>query len=61
MLFVDLKIDETIEIGGISVRLVRKTGQLARLAIDANKDTKIHHVKRESALQPEKNDIIAID
>ena len=40
-LMVDLKVGETLVIGTSSVRLVKKSGQLARLEVKANRDTVI--------------------
>ncbi len=44
MLHLDLKINETIQIGDVLITLVKKTGQLARLSIDASKDKEIKRV-----------------
>lgn len=41
MLHLDLKINETIQIGDVLITLIKKTGQLARLSIDASKDIDI--------------------
>lgn len=44
-LTVDLKIGETVTIGGATVRLEKKSGQLARLVIVADDHTPIHTPK----------------
>lgn len=46
---VDLKVGETLMIGSASVRLEKKSGQMARLVIEAEQDTKIKHPARMSA------------
>lgn len=48
MLYVDLKVHEFIDIGGVKITLQSKTGQLARLSIEADKNVKI--------ITPMKND-----
>lgn len=40
-LMVDLKVGETLVIGSALVRLEKKSGQIARLEIKANRDTAI--------------------
>ena len=41
MLFVDIKLDETLRIGKVSVTLVHKSGKKARLRIDADPSIQI--------------------
>lgn len=53
---VDLKTGETLRIGNATVRLERKSGQLARLVVTADPETTITppYAARKSVLQPEK-------
>lgn len=54
MMYVDLKINDTIKIGDIVIKLLDKSGRLARLSVDAspsqpvtvNKAQKITHDPR---------------
>ena len=54
MMYVDLKINDTIKIGDIVIKLLDKSGRLARLSVDAppsrpvsvNKSTKATHDPR---------------
>ncbi len=50
-MIVDLRKNETLYIGGASVRLEQKSGQVARLVIEADNRLPIHHRKpgREAA------------
>lgn len=52
---VDLKTGETLRIGNTTVRLERKSGQLARLVVTADAETTITppNAARKSVLQPE--------
>ena len=47
---IDLKVGETLTIGGATVLLVKKSGQLARLVVTAAPDTQIKPPARMSAL-----------
>lgn len=47
-LTVDIKVGEILRIGNTSVQLVKKSGQLARLVIDADQDTPIKTPARKS-------------
>lgn len=47
---IDLKVGETLTIGGATVRLAKKSGQLARLVVTAAPDTQIKLPARMSAL-----------
>jgi len=58
MLYVDVKINETLQIGDVTLTLVKKTGQLARLYIDADKDKVICKVDKGIGLHVRENDII---
>lgn len=51
----DLKPGDILVIGDTTVRLEKKSGQIARLVIEANESTPITipHVARKSALQTE--------
>lgn len=51
----DLKPGDVLMIGDSTIRLEKKSGQLARLVIEANETTPITipHVARKSALQTE--------
>ena len=46
---VDLKVGETLTIGAATVRLEKKSGQVARLVIEADPDTQIKTPARKSA------------
>lgn len=52
-LAVDLKVGETLTIGSTAIRLEKKSGQIARLVVCAEKQTAITipNVARMSALQ----------
>lgn len=52
-LSVDLKVGETLTIGSTTIRLEKKSGQIARLVVSADKQTTITtpNVARMSALQ----------
>ena len=52
-LAVDLKVGETLTIGSTTIRLEKKSGQIARLVVCAEKQTAITtpNVARMSALQ----------
>ena len=52
---IDLKVGETLTIGGATVLLVKKSGQLARLVVTADPETTITppYAARKSVLQPE--------
>lgn len=41
MMYIDLKINNTIKIGDVTIKLLDKSGRLSRLAIDAPKDCEI--------------------
>ena len=47
---VNLKVGETLAIGAATVRLEKKSGQVARLVIEAAPDTQIKPPARMSAL-----------
>lgn len=51
---VDLRVGEVLVIGGAAIRLEKKSGQVARLAIVADEGTEIKNPTqaRKSALQP---------
>jgi sRNA-binding carbon storage regulator CsrA len=36
-MYIDLKINETLKIGDVAIKLIDKSGRLARLAVDAQK------------------------
>lgn len=61
MLYVDVKCDETLRIGDAMVTLVRKSGQLARLRIDAKESTEVKKIIRVISSNPRQNDIIKSD
>ena len=44
MLYIDLKVNESLRVGDIVITLLQKTGQLARLSIDADKSKEIMQV-----------------
>lgn len=44
MLFIDLKVNESLKVGDIVITLLQKSGQLARLSIDADKSKEIMQV-----------------
>ena len=50
---IDLKVGETLTIGGATVLLVKKSGQLARLVIDASDETPITTPKARRATASE--------
>ena len=50
---VDLKVGEMLSIGAATVRLVQKSGQLARLVIDASDETPITTPKARRATASE--------
>ena len=52
-LAVDLKVNETLIVGSASIRLEKKSGQIARLVVSADKDTPIitPNEARKSVLQ----------
>lgn len=52
-LTVDIKVGETLIVGTTTIRLEKKSGQIARLVITADKETIIQtpNVARKSALQ----------
>ena len=54
-MIVDLRKNETLYIGGASVRLEQKSGQVARLVIEAAPDTPIKPPARMSAPEPVEN------
>jgi sRNA-binding carbon storage regulator CsrA len=58
MLYIDLKVNEVLRIGDVTVSLVRKSGQLARLSIDADKSKEVKKITRGISLQVRENDII---
>ena len=49
------QVGETLTIGGATVLLVKKSGQLARLLIEAAPDTQIKPPARMSAPEPVEN------
>ena len=44
---IDLKQGDTLQIGETVVQLKKKSGQLARLSIEADKNIDIHHIRIE--------------
>lgn len=54
-MIVDLRKNETLYIGGASVRLEQKSGQVARLVIEAAPETLIKPPARASAPEPVEN------
>ena len=54
-MIVDLRKNETLYIGGASVRLEQKSGQVARLVIEAAPETLIKPPARMSAPEPVEN------
>lgn len=52
---IDLKVGETLTIGGATVLLVKKSGQLARLVVTAEANTPIKPPARASAPEPVEN------
>lgn len=44
---VDLKVGELLEVGGALVRLVHKSGQLARLAVSAPSNVSVQKLRGE--------------
>lgn len=48
MLYMDVKIGGSILIGDTKVTLKEKSGQKARLAIDADKSIKVSHAQEDS-------------
>jgi hypothetical protein len=55
-MIVDLKVGESLLIGGTAVRLEKKSGQLARLVIEAEQGIKIKTPARMSASPTEKTE-----
>ena len=49
---IDLKVGETLTIGGATVRLVKKSGQLARLEVSADPSIQIDKPRRFSSMAP---------
>jgi hypothetical protein len=52
-MMVDIKIGETLRVGDAAIKLIQKSGQLARLEVTANSDTAIqipNHPARMSVL-----------
>lgn len=47
-LLIDVKVGESVSIdkGRVTVRLMEKSGQRARLEVDADKSIKIEHIKQ---------------
>ena len=45
MMYVDLKINDTIKIGDIVIKLLDKSGRLARLSVDAPKSVSVDRTK----------------
>jgi sRNA-binding carbon storage regulator CsrA len=58
MLYIDLKINEVLRIGDVTLSLVRKSGQLARLSINADKTKEIKKFPQPLSLHARENDII---
>ena len=59
MQYVDIKINETLQIGDATVTLVRKSGQLARLSIIAGKEILVKKIDNVISLPVrQQNDII---
>ena len=54
-MIVDLRKNETLYIGGAAIRLEKKSGQVARLMIEAAPDTQIKPPARMSAPEPVEN------
>mgnify|MGYP006195206655 FL=1 len=49
---IDLKTEDTLYIGGAKVQLIKKSGQLARICVEADNHIEIKH-KRMSASNPD--------
>lgn len=49
---IDLKTEDTLYIGDVKVQLIKKSGQLARICIEADNHIAIKH-KRMSASNPD--------
>ena len=49
---IDLKTEDTLYIGGAKVQLIKKSGQLARICVEADNHIEINH-KRMSASNPD--------
>ena len=58
MLYLDVKVNETWRIGDIKVTLIHKSGQLARLSIDAEKHKEIRKIEKGITLHVRENGII---
>lgn len=54
-LHVDLKLGQVLIIGDTAIRLEKKSGQVARLLVEAAPDTKIKPPARMSAPEPVEN------
>lgn len=46
MLVIDVRIDDVLEIGGVRIKLVHKSGQLARLCIEGGQEVVRHRPNR---------------
>lgn len=58
MLYFDLKVNEVLRIGDVTISLVRKSGQLARLSIDADRGKEIRKISNTLSLKSRTSDII---
>ena len=58
MLYFDLKVNEVLRIGDVTISLVRKSGQLARLSIEADRNKEIRKVSHTLSLKSRESDII---
>lgn len=51
MLKLDIRVGESVQIGSAFVTLEAKSGQIARLAIQADKTVPVHRVQKSSTAQ----------
>lgn len=49
---IDIRPGETLQIGDITISMVKKSGQLARLVINADKSVEIKHVTPSNTARP---------
>jgi len=57
LLKIEIRVGESIKIGDALVTLESKSGQIARLAIDASKDVPVHKVQSSTMAQIAKSGI----
>lgn len=52
MMYIDLKINEILQIGDVTVKVLDKSGRLVRLAVDADRSQAVRKVSQAKTDKP---------